>query len=311
LKRIIITDEIVQNHYKKLEPKLDKLKEDLNKLNSPYSLKDILTSKPDKLYEIGEWSLKYTEKEKNKKGEEKEKNKKGEEKEKNKFYYMIKEYKNFTNKQKVEYEAYDLAKFLNVNTCPYCNINSTYTIIEEEKNKIVRPEFDHFLDKATYPILSLSIYNLIPSCHQCNSNLKGTEPFNLNEYIHPYVDDLDKEMKFNLKLLDSKFYYSIDGFDIECKNINKSVKVKKHLKIFKIEERYKYLKDIILELIQKKYMYDESYLDELTKKYEGTLFKNKEDLMRLVSGGYISEDEINKRPLSKLIKDISENLDLI
>jgi hypothetical protein len=33
--------------------------------------------------------------------------------------------------------------------------------------------------------------------------------------------------------------------------------------------------------------------------------------MRLVSGGYISEDEINKRPLSKLIKDISEDLDLI
>jgi hypothetical protein len=223
---------------------------------------------------------------------------------------MKDEYKNFTQK-KIEYNAYDLAKFLNVNTCPYCNINSTYTIIEEEKNKIVRPEFDHFLDKATYPILSLSIYNLIPSCHQCNSNLKGTKPFNLNEYIHPYVDDLDKEMKFNLKLLDSKFYYSIDGFDIECKNINKSVKVKNHLEIFKIEERYKYLKDIILELIQKKYMYDESYLDELTKKYEGTLFKNKEDLMRLVSGGYISEDEINKRPLSKLIKDISENLNLI
>lgn len=288
MKKIVISDEIVQNHYNNLKSKLTKLRDNLNELDAPYSLKDTLTSKPDKLYEIGEWSKKQA----------------------INFDYMKNKYQNFTQK-KIEYDAYDLAKFLNVNTCPYCNINSIYTIIEEEKNKIVRPEFDHFFDKATYPILSLSIYNLIPSCHQCNSNLKGTESFNLNEYIHPYVDDLDKEMKFNLKLLDSKFYYSIDGFDIECKNINKSVKVKKHLEIFKIEERYKYLKDIILELIQKKYMYNESYLDELTKKYEGTLFKNKEDLMRLVSGGYISEDEINKRPLSKLIKDISENLDLI
>ena len=62
--------------------------------------------------------------------------------------------------------------------------------------------------------------------------------------------------------------------------------------------------------IQKKYMYDESYLDELLKKYEGTFFRNKEDLLRLISGGYINENEINKRPLSKHIKDISEQLEL-
>ncbi|WP_255327500.1 hypothetical protein [Lebetimonas sp. JH292] len=33
----------------------------------------------------------------------------------------------------------------------------------------------------------------------------------------------------------------------------------------------------------------ESYLDELFKKYEGTFFRNKEDLTRLISGGYISD----------------------
>ena len=55
-------------------------------------------------------------------------------------------------------------------------------------------------------------------------------------------------------------------------------------------------------------MYNESYLDELLRKYEGTFFKNKEDLLRLVSGGFINEDEINKRPLSKLIKDIMEEI---
>ena len=117
-------------------------------------------------------------------------------------------------------------------------------------------------------------------------------------------------MKFSLKIINSKFYYSIDGFEIELQNINNSIKVDNHLKVFKIKERYSYLKDIILELIQKKYMYDESYLDELLKKYEGTFFRNKEDLLRLISGGYINENEINKRPLSKLIKDISEQLEL-
>jgi len=290
MKKITITDNIIQKHYIGLKDKLNELQNDFDKLNSPYTVKDILISKPERLYEIGEWSKKQS----------------------INFNYMINKYENFTTKKKRDYDAYDLAKSLNVNTCPYCNINSIYTVVEDEKEeKIVRPEFDHFFDKDTYPILSLSIYNLIPSCHQCNSNLKHTKSFNLDEYIHPYIDDLDKEIKFNLKIIDSKFYYSIDGFETEIKNINNSIKVKNHLRVFKIEERYKYLKDIILELIQKKYMYNDSYLDELLKKYEGTLFKNKEDLLRLISGRYISEDEINKRPLSKLIKDISEYINFI
>ena len=43
-------------------------------------------------------------------------------------------------------------------------------------------------------------------------------------------------------------------------------------------------------------------------KYSGPLFSSKEELMRLITCGYISDDDINKRPLSKLIKDISEDL---
>ncbi len=38
---------------------------------------------------------------------------------------------------------------------------------------------------------------------------------------------------------------------------------------------------------------------------------SEEDLQRLISGGYVSDDEIGKRPFSKLVKDISEELRLI
>ena len=67
----------------------------------------------------------------------------------------------------------------------------------------------------------------------------------------------------------------------------------------------------MLELIQKQAIYNESYLDELLTQYEGTLFKNREDLQRLILGGYISDDEIGKRPLSKLTRDISVELRLV
>jgi len=45
--------------------------------------------------------------------------------------------------------------------------------------------------------------------------------------------------------------------------------------------------------------------------YEGTLFKNREDLQRLISGGYVSDEEIGKRPLSKLVRDVSEELGVV
>ena len=63
---------------------------------------------------------------------------------------------------------------------------------------------------------------------------------------------------------------------------------------------------VIFTIKSKNAIYNESYLDELITQYEGTLFKNREDLLRMVSGGYVSEEEIGKRPLSKHIKDISQ-----
>ena len=58
-------------------------------------------------------------------------------------------------------------------------------------------------------------------------------------------------------------------------------------------------------------MYNKSYIEELMKTYEGTLFKNEEDLLRLIFGGYISDEDLGRRPLSKLTKDMLEQLEII
>jgi hypothetical protein len=126
--------------------------------------------------------------------------------------------------------------------------------------------------------------------------------------IHPYEKGFE-DTDFKLKVKNSTFYYSIDGFDLEFKS--EDSEINEQIETFKLDDLYQNHKDIILELIQKEAIYNESYLDELLTQYEGTLFKNKEDLQRLISGGYISDEEIGKRPLSKLIKDISEELGLL
>ena len=269
---------IIHTHYLALKDKI------ILPQSSPYDIQTILTAPPKKLKEIAKWfeSLPFEEQ---------------------KEYDSIKyAYDNFTTK-KQEYDAYDLADTLGIDTCPYCNINPTYTILDDTEHTL-RPEFDHFYDKSTYPILALSFYNLIPSCHTCNATLKGNKSIS----FHPYEDDFDKVARFQLKLLDVSFYHSINGFEIEL--ISEDPKAKELIELFKLNKRYKEHKDIILELIQKQTVYNESYIDELYKQYEGTFFNNREDIIRHISCGYVTSHEIHKRPLSKLIKDISEELGL-
>lgn len=269
-------DTIVQEHYNNLTSKIKSFPA------CHYSVKEILTAKPTKLHEI---ALKY--------------------KNDHNFDFMIKLYKNFTNQNK-GYDAYDLADKLKVDVCPYCNRNYTFTI--KSDNGSTRPQFDHFYDKSTYPILALSFYNLIPSCPTCNTTMKGTKQFSLTTYIHPYIESFNEKANFDLQIKDSSFYYDEKGFEFSLKT--NDTRVKNNIKDFGLDKLYKRHDDIVLELIQKAEIYNDSYIDELFNRYEGTLFKNREDLMRLITCGYITDDEINKRPLSKLIKDISEELQI-
>lgn len=195
-------------------------------------------------------------------------------------------------------------KDLDITVCPYCNRNYIFNF-KKSKSLEATAQLDHFFDKSTYPYFSVSIFNLVPSCQTCNQRKSKKQ----TDIYHPFIESLNDDMKFGLKIKDSKFYYDKDSLEIEIpKNIDK---VNSHIETFNIQNLYNEHKDIALELIQKAQIYNESYIDELYQKYEGTLFKNREDVLRHITGGYIEDKDINKRPLSKLIKDISEELDLV
>lgn len=101
-------------------------------------------------------------------------------------------YSNYRKKKLVE-----LAKKLNVKSCPYCNMH--YTLYaeegEQESEKLAKFQFDHFFSKSKYPMLSMSLYNLIPSCALCN---QGKSKRNLTLSFHPYHSDICKQFKFEL-----------------------------------------------------------------------------------------------------------------
>ncbi len=210
-----------------------------------------------------------------------------------------KEYSNWSSRTK--YGTYTFVKKLDLKTCPYCNRNYTF-IVDEESGKL-RPEIDHFYPKSIYPFLAMSFYNLIPSCPICNH----TKSIKIKEnLINPY-DIKDDDFKFTYKPIDISFSeveskkYNMDSFEIEFKNKNENID------IFKLDELYKQHKDIVVDLLMKKVYYPKSYIEELENNFGFT----KDEIYRYLLSNYKKDEDLHKRPLSKLIKDISEELDLI
>ena len=212
-----------------------------------------------------------------------------------------------------DYKIYDdfrkvwakkLVALSNVKVCPYCNRN--FIVNFSETGTTV--ELDHFFSKDDYPYLAISLYNLIPSCHTCN-HMKRKKKLKL----YPYKESINEYFQFSHKLL--KLPYNEENLELVLVKKQNNRKARKKLnnynRVLQIESLYKNHKDIVLELIQKSVMYNESYIEELMKNYEGTLFKNEEDLLRLIFGGYISDEDLGKRPLSKLTKDILEQLEIV
>ncbi len=207
----------------------------------------------------------------------------------------------------VNLNKYEFIKNIGLGTCPYCNRSYIYTL---DRNTNIKPEIDHFYPKDLYPILALSYYNLIPSCPTCNGlgakSNKDTYRLNLKS---PYLIESD-DFKFNFKIKTLNILNPLTNIDKDSVEIFLENQILNHSNVFGLEELYKEHSDIVIELyIKAKHQYVRKYVDYL-RSYNGLTF-SEDEIYRLITSGYNSEDEYHKRPLSKLIKDISDELGLI
>uniref|UniRef100_UPI0040482994 hypothetical protein n=1 Tax=Aliarcobacter sp. TaxID=2321116 RepID=UPI0040482994 len=222
-------------------------------------------------------------------------------------------YKRFTTKAKTQYRAYNLSEALNIDVCPYCNKNYTYTIVNKT-HQYARPDFDHFLAKEKYPYFAMSFYNLIPSCQICNRTLKHSKEFLLTTHLHPYKDDFNSIKKFTTT---KPLLLCNNEKDFEIKFKDKSEdrillkKANKNIEDFALPLQYNKHKDIVLELKNRYELYNDDSIKNILKDTEVFKKKGEEYIKSLIMCSSTKDKDINKRPLSKLIKDISEELDLI
>lgn len=221
------------------------------------------------------------------------------------------DYKWFTRTNATYYSGYDLATKLNMKTCPYCNRNYTVTVANG-RNRTVRPDFDHFLPHKQYPLLALSFYNLIPSCLICNRTIKNQAKIVYGKYIHPYEEGFNDALKINFfpNDVDSSVGIKTDYEILTITNPLQPVKAnkcQKSFELFKLKEIYKESHNgEIADIIRKHYISSGKYLEELQKAFPS--IGSIDELYRLAFGNYYLEDEFEKRPLSKLTKDIVEQL---
>ncbi|HVX50855.1 MAG TPA: hypothetical protein VHB48_11900 [Chitinophagaceae bacterium] len=215
------------------------------------------------------------------------------------------------------YDAYTLTDALGIDVCPYCNRGYISTIVSEKGKKICRPTFDHFFDHASHPFLALSFYNLIPSCTICNSTLKGTKHFELNTHIHPYLEGFENDVEFDYwfkGLRPDKKHPANFEIVIRTKIPELSPKYRQlegspasedegNIKVFKLREIYQSHADIVGE-IHTKLDRNSPYYAISILNFIKALNTNKEDFYRFYFGNYLNEKDFNKRPLSKLTKDI-------
>ncbi|MCG3675279.1 hypothetical protein L5F46_10900 [Aliarcobacter butzleri] len=196
-------------------------------------------------------------------------------------------------------------KNIEVHTCYYCNIDfiNTFKKNNETKNAFT---LDHVLEKADYPFLALSLYNLVPSCYVCNSKVKDSKiPFDKFSPTNKNFD-FDERVKFKSFISNPNLQIEKEE-DFYIKLIeNYSNKYDEYIKSLNLNDRYDYHKYKVLEMIQKRIEYPDSRIKELSDLTKRTQEEIKQDLF----GIYLSQD-LHKRPLSKLIKDISEELKLI
>ncbi|UFH32682.1 hypothetical protein LNP04_02910 [Chryseobacterium sp. C-71] len=177
---------------------------------------------------------------------------------------------------------------------------------------------DHILPKNKFPFLSLSIFNLVPSCYSCNSKFKHQREFIPNEELEKISPTSDKfefnelikfkmkfdvdDIKFEKKIKEIK---EIKDVDIRIENKDNLSSVDQFIDIFKLRPRYEFHKGISFKMIDKRKKYPDSQIREIANLLKCDEQSIKEDLF----GKECFES--NNEPFEKYKQDIAKQLGII
>lgn len=214
-------------------------------------------------------------------------------------------------------KAYWLAKEVGRNTCAYCNRQYVFTVVKGNgqvaDERIARPVFDHWFPKSTHPLLSLSLYNLIPSCHICNSSVKGTAEYSLDTHIHPYVHEVGHP-DFTFKVAAAAKKELIWEVKLDATPGSKEERTINDLCLNEIYSMHGATE--VNDLMEFKQKYPAGYLKQLMTDVLNDAVKKGhslsiDEVYRMLFGVELKEEKYLDRPLSKMKHDILHEMGVI
>jgi len=205
-----------------------------------------------------------------------------------------------------------------VRYCPYCNAETVYAIEMKPSGKgrapLIKVAFDHFYPKGRYPFLSVSLYNLIPSCYRCNSQFKIAHYKELNDTLHPYTDSVDSVMRFIPGAISSSAWNGGDvkgGLDLLFIPKTSTLEEDKRrgenfAELFQIQRVYSQLYgNEALAMLQKCRIFDDEYIRQIEDWFAAAGLNNV-DVKQLIFNVPFDRAEINKHRLSKMLNDMRD-----
>lgn len=204
----------------------------------------------------------------------------------------------------------DIVKKLGIRTCVYCNAQYAFSY-SLGKDDFINYEIDHWMPKSKYSYLCTSFFNLQPSCPKCNKmklNKDDILPFCLfthnAEDLNPFKFSVDNGSCALFLATNDKEKLRI-SFKAKDKQLGENMN-----NLFHITTQYQAHKDIVEELIWKQKIYNHIILDIYRESFKGLGFR-KSDFNRFILSNYDMEEDILKRPLSKMMQDIAKQLGII
>lgn len=198
-----------------------------------------------------------------------------------KLAFNYKAHTSITDLVKLFFRRKNFIKF-----CPYCNLDKVEYFENEEGQTAACHDLDHFYDKATFPLLCFSMYNLVPSDTTCNQTNKASIEFTDVYHLNPYLDGFNNSLAFRAVLNDnSKYKYKVE---LKSNEVDDSDRYRKiygkyddprnqnfgNVNAFKLDTRYEQEEEHISLMTEKMDVYDKSAWESI-KKYVVLLKKNR------------------------------------
>ncbi len=175
-------------------------------------------------------------------------------------------------------------------------------------NYNLRADFDHFLNKIDYPLFALSLYNLVPSCLNCNRTIKRSLNFTTLTHLHPYISDNERDnWHFDFRIM------GLGKYIVEI-NIDKpSPKAERTLTDLKLEEIYSEAHSDfeLTDLVNISMDYPPDYIKDIVNTTMKSTGLTKAEIIRSLFGVTLNEDDDLSIILNKMRRDIIKKLKLL